>query len=210
MLATALCTPGALQHASSLMAASCRGAAFLPLSSTVGAVHHRGMTVSRTRPDPEVDQLSVLVDGGPGEGLVVLPRRIRDDLLARLHADSLDSRLAAGEPPESSRLLAVRAAQLTSPSARHRLARYWDDAVSRSRRAQLPHDPHAPVSRSQIDAAAQEIRLVAGILRAHRPVSAQGVALATALLTTPTSPVYRRTDDPCRLATALSRAAGRF
>jgi hypothetical protein len=168
------------------------------------------MTVSRTRPDPEVDQLSVLVDGGPGQGLVVLPRRLWDDLLARLHADSLDSRLAAGEPPESCRLLAVRAAQLTSPSARHRLARYWDDVVLRARRARLPHDPHMPVSRPQIDAAVQEIELVSGTLRARRPVSAQGVALVATLLTTPTSPVYRRSDDPCALAVALSRAVRRL
>jgi hypothetical protein len=169
------------------------------------------MTVSRTsRPDPEVDQVSVLVDGGPGQGLVVLPRRLRDDLLARLHADSLDSRLAAGEAPESCRLLAVRAAQLTSPSARHRIARYWDDVVSRARRAHLPHDPHVPVNRAQIEAAAPEIQLVAGLLRAHRPVSAQGVALAAALLTAPTSPVYRRDRDPRGLAAALSRAAQRM
>jgi hypothetical protein len=38
-------------------------------------------------------------------------------------------------------------------------------------------------------------------------VSAQGVALATALLTTPTGPVYRRTADDRELAAALSRAA---
>ena len=164
--------------------------------------------MSRTsRPEPEVDQCSVLVDGGPGLGLVVLPRRLRDDLLARLHADSLDARLAAGEAPESCRLLAVRAAQLTSPSARHRIARYWDDVISRARRTHLPHDPHVPVARTQIEAAAEEIELVTGVLRAHRPVSARGVALAAALLTTPTSPVYRRIDDASGLATALGRAA---
>jgi hypothetical protein len=182
---------------------------FLPLPIDVDAVHRRGMTELRTsRPASEADQISghsVLVK--TGSGLVVLPRRRRDGVSARLHADALDSRLAAGEPPENSRLLAVRAAQITSPAARRRLARSWDDVVARSRRAQLPGDPHMPVARSQVDAAFPEIQVVAGILRAHRPVSARGVALAIALLTTPTSPVYRRRSGTGELAAALTRAA---
>jgi hypothetical protein len=168
-------------------------------------VHDGRMTVMRTsRSAPEVDRISrrsVLVNAGPG--LVVLPRRRRDDLLARLRGDFLDSRLAAGEPPENDRLLAVRAAQITGPTARRRLARHWDDVVARS---QVPDGARLPVSRSQVAAAVGEIRLVAGILRARRPVSAQGVALATALLTTPTSPVYRRGADVGELAAALTRA----
>jgi hypothetical protein len=68
------------------------------------------MTELRTsRPAPEADQISghsVLVK--TGSGLAVLPRRRRDGVSARLHADALDSRLAAGEPPENGRLLAVR------------------------------------------------------------------------------------------------------
>jgi hypothetical protein len=161
----------------------------------------------------QVDQISrhsVLVDAGPGRGLVALSRRHRDGVLARLHKDSLDSRLAAGEPPESGRLLAVRAAQITSPSARHRLARCWDEVVARARRAQVPFDPQVPVSRSQVDAAIREIQLVAGILRARRPVSAHGVALTTTLLTAPNSPVYWRGDDTNELAAALTHAASRM
>lgn len=167
------------------------------------------MTELRTsRPAPDADQISghsVLVKAG--SGLVLLPRRRRDGVSARLHADALDSRLAAGEPPENGRLLAVRAAQITSPAARQRLARSWDDVIARLRRPPVPGDPRMPVSRSQVDAAFQEIQVVAGILRARRPVSARGVALATALLTTPTSPVYRRGSGTGDLAAALTRAA---
>ncbi len=55
-----------------------------------------------------------------------------------------------------------------------------------------PFDPHVPVVRSQIDAAADEIQRVADVLRSDRPLSARGVALAGALLTTAASPVYDR------------------
>ena len=167
------------------------------------------MTGSRTSwSTPEIDRISrhsVLVDAG--SGLVVLPWRRRDGLMARLRRDTLDARLAAGEPPEHERLLAVRAAQITGPAARQRLARSWDDVVARARRPAFPGDPHAPVARAQLDAAVGEIRLLTDVLRAGRPVSAQGVALSTALLTTPTSPVYRRGADPGDLAAALGRAA---
>src|ERR1044072_3019889 len=121
------------------------------------------MTELRTsRPAPEADPISghsVLVKAG--SGLVVLPRRRRAGLSARLPAAALDSRLAAGEPPENGRLLAVRAAQITSPAARRRLARSWDDVVARSRRAQLPRDPHMPAARSQVGAAVHGVQGVA-------------------------------------------------
>jgi hypothetical protein len=64
----------------------------------------------------------VLVATGP-RLVLVRPRR-SDALRARLHARSLDRRLAAGAAAESDRLLAVRAGQLVGRPSR-RLARQW-------------------------------------------------------------------------------------
>jgi hypothetical protein len=168
------------------------------------------MTVlHETRPTVHVDQpsdRSVLVDAGSGRGLVAVPRRRRDALLARLLGRSLDNRLAAGRAPESSRLLAVRAVQITNPSARQRLARDWDELAARSRQPRSLFDPRVPVARSRIEAAADEIQLVADTLRADRPVSARGVAIAVTLLTTAASPVYRLGASGADLAAAVGRA----
>lgn len=169
------------------------------------------MTQMRTLPPAaQVDEAgrSVLVDGGPGRGLVALPLRRRDALLARLHSADLDHRLAAGEPPEHDRLLAARAARLTSPRARYRLARDWDELVARVGRPQSV-GPHVPVARRRIAAAHAEIRLVTDALRAGRPTSARGVALAMTLLTSADSPVYRRSHRS-ELAEALVDAVTRM
>jgi hypothetical protein len=133
----------------------------------------------------------VLVKLDSGRSLVALKLRRTDALLARLHGPSLDTRLAAGEEPESSPLLAVRALHITGPRMRRQLARAWDELAARARRPQSPFDPRAPIARSQIDAAADEIQKVADVLRTDHPLSARGVALATALLTTPESPAFR-------------------
>ncbi len=89
---------------------------------------------------------------------------------------------------------------------RRRLAQAWDELATRARRPYAPFDPRAPIARSQIDAAADEIQKVADVLRTDRPLSAQGVALATALLTTSDSPAYRVGRGGDDLAAAVGRA----
>lgn len=153
-----------------------------------------------------VQKPSILIDLGGRGGLVALPRLRRDAALAYLLAPVLDRRLAAGSAPESSRLLAVRAVQLTSPRSRRRLARCWDELAARARGPRPPFDPRAPIARRQVDAAADAIHQVAEVLRASRPVSAQGVALAASLLTSPDSPVYRLGRGGDDLAGAIARA----
>ena len=167
----------------------------LPLPGAAVTSHDGVMTAAQ-----------VLVDLGSTRGLVAIAPRRSDAVLARLLGHRLDTRLAAGEAPESNRLLAVRALQITSPPMRRRLADSWDDLAARARRPQAPFDPRAPIAQSQVDAAADEIQRVADVLRADRPVSAQGVALATALLTTPESPVYRLGRGGAELAAAVARA----
>lgn len=149
--------------------------------------------------------MTVLVDAGP-RGLVALPRRRRDALLARLRSDTLDARLAAGEAPEADRLLAVRADQLTNPAARRRLACCWEDLAARARRPRGPSAPRLPIRRSRIVAADPAIRLLVETLRTRRPAAARGVAIATTLLTTPPSPVYQSSGDTDELVVLLDRA----
>jgi hypothetical protein len=149
---------------------------------------------------------SILVDLDTHGGLVAVPQRRRDAVLARLFGRSLDGRLAAGASPESTRLLAVRAMHITSPRMRLRLARCWDELAARSRRPHPLGDPRAPIVRWQVDAAADEIQQVADVLRADRPVSAQGVAIATVLLTSAESPVYRIGSGRDDVAAAIVRA----
>jgi hypothetical protein len=153
---------------------------------------------------------SVLVDFGGPNGFVAVPQRFRDAILARLFSRRLDARLASGEAPEKSRLLAVRAVQLTSPRTRRHVARCWDELAARARYPQPFFDARAPVARSQIDAAADEIGRIAELLRAPRPVSAQGVALAAGLLTMAGSPAYRPGRGGDELAAAIARALDRF
>jgi hypothetical protein len=149
---------------------------------------------------------NVLVNLGGRDGLVAVPRRRRYSVLARLLGRMLDDRLAAGQAPESSRLLAVRAVQITSPRMRDRLARCWDELAARARHPQPPFDPRAPLAYSQVDAAADQIQQIGDVLRAPRPVSAQGVAIAASLLTTPESPAYRLGRGGDDLAAAIARA----
>lgn len=113
----------------------------------------------------------------------------RDQLRARLHADSLDRRLAAGEQPEAELLLAVRAAQLTAPRARSRLADAWVRLLGVERPHPLALSGRVPVDTAAVARADQQILVLAERLHGGRPVAARGVALARRLLSEP-GPVY--------------------
>jgi hypothetical protein len=130
------------------------------------------MTIARpARPALDLDRATdclVLVNTGPPTGWALLPPRRRETWLVRLRHRSLDARLAAGEPAESTRLLAVRTRHLVSRASRRRIARRWD-AVAATARARLP--------RSHLDVA-EELQKVADLLRADQPVCVRGVALA--------------------------------
>ena len=119
--------------------------------------------------------------------------RATDRLLARLLGASLDRRLAAGQAPEASRLLAVRGQQIVELRHRRQLAGNWEHLLAMAADGP-PNRPRALLCRGRIVAAAAEIGELAAHLRAPLPVAATGVAAAQVLLTDATGPVYNRRD----------------
>jgi len=124
--------------------------------------------------------------------------RIGDGVLARVFGASLDAALAAGNPPESSRLLAARAAALVGLRGRQALAGNWEHLL------RVAHRGAVPVCADRIVAAEPAIRELIARLTAPLPVPARGVAMARGLLTEATSPVYHR---PSRVSLTAAVAA---
>ena len=135
------------------------------------------------------------LDGSP----VLWPRRFGDDILARVFGASLDTLLAVGCAPESSRLLTARARQLVSLHERRSLARSWEHLLRVARHAprtrtslSLAAAAAVPVRAERIVMAEPAIRDLIGRLAAPLPVPARGVAMARLLLSDATGPVYSR------------------
>ena len=118
--------------------------------------------------------------------------RLWDRWLTRAYAPSLDSRLAAGWPPATSRLLAARAQELTSPAGRGELVRGWGHVLRRARQPAVPRTPRAPLCRDRIAAAEGEVRTMLAVLACPLPISARGAAMASVLLVDGTGPLYNR------------------
>jgi hypothetical protein len=153
-----------------------------------------------TSPGPAARHTLVL-----GDPLVLRPCRLADRLLARAFGASLDQQLAAGCSPEASRLLAARAQRIISLRHRTSLARSWDHVLRVARRRPGVRTPAVPLNVRAILAAEPAIRELRERLAAPLPVTAQGVAAATVLLTDATSPIYGR-PSPDALATLLDAA----
>jgi hypothetical protein len=126
----------------------------------------------------------------PDAGFTERPVRVWDVLVARLGGSWLDRRLAAGEPPEASRALAVRAQCLVRPMARrelagtlHRLIALADAGPSLIR--------SVPLHRPQVRAAARELAALADRVERGGPVSAYGLAQLRSLLADGGGPLYR-------------------
>jgi hypothetical protein len=108
---------------------------------------------------------------------------------ARGRSGELDRRLAAGADPIESDDLALRVAQLGSPTARARLARALRAAV------RLGDEYHASLGKMRLRRA--EIRRNRGLLLALAermddgdPVGVRGLAMASQLLDDPRSPLF--------------------
>jgi hypothetical protein len=127
-----------------------------------------------------------------GDPFVMDPLRLTDRVLARTRGASLDHQLAAGCPPESTRLLAVRAQDIVALPRRVSLADNWAHLLRAARRAPSRRTPAVPLRAAAILAAEPAIHELRERLTAPLPVGAQGVATASVLLTDPTSPVYSR------------------
>jgi hypothetical protein len=140
---------------------------------------------------------------GLGDPLGLVPSGPADRLRARVRGASLDAMLAAGVPPESSRLLATRARDIVSLPHRQALARDWEHLL------RIAHGP-TPGQARRVRAApivreGPAIRELAQHLGTPLPVGARGVAMATVLLTDATGPVYNRQSRET-LAAALEAA----
>lgn len=149
----------------------------------------------------------VLTDSRGAGLLAARSCRIADRLLARAFGFRLDCRLAAGDSPDSSRLLAARAQDLVSAATREALAESWDHLLRKARRTPPPGDGVMTACRDRVVAAEPEVRELIAHLRTALPVTARGVAAASMLLKDGAGPVYYRrapTDlrDALRLATA--------
>lgn len=138
---------------------------------------------------------SLDVDDSP----VLWSRRFGDGILARVCGASLDTLLAMGCAPESSRLLTARARQLVSLPERRAVARSWEHLLRVAHRAperrasgSLAAAAAVPVRAERIVAAEPAIRDLISRLTAPLPVPARGVAMARLLLSDATGPVYSR------------------
>jgi len=125
-----------------------------------------------------------------GDPLVVRPSRLTDRLLARMLGASLDLQLAAGRTPESSPLLAARAQYIVAIRTRRELARNWENLLRAAQRGPGTYHPALPICSDRIIAAEPAVRELVRCMTAPLPVTARGVAMATALLTDALSPVY--------------------
>ncbi len=137
--------------------------------------------------------------------LVPRPSRYTERMMARALGASLDRQLAAGHLPEASPLLAARAQDIVSLRRRKALARNWDHLLRASRRTPGQRSPVVPVQTSRLAAAEPAVRELIHCLMSPLPVKAQGVAMASVLLTDATGPVYSR-HSRVRLDTALTTA----
>ena len=118
-------------------------------------------------------------------------------VLARCAAARLDRELAAGASPESSIVLAARAAQLTSMKVRCELATSLRRILVAAGEPVhvtviTARPPRLPLARTRIRQSAGQLATMADCLAAPGPVPAQSVALVGRLLTDGTGPLYRR------------------
>jgi hypothetical protein len=138
---------------------------------------------------------SVLLIGAPRHRHRLAYRTCRswDRFLARVLAASLDARLAAGQAPESTVLLATRAQALVSPHHRRALAHDWEHLLEVVQVARLRSSPsirRLPLCRERILAAEPALRDLVTALVRPAPVPATAVAAARLLLSDGAGPLY--------------------
>jgi len=144
---------------------------------------------------------TVIVDESTGRRWALARPRAWELLLVRWRARTLDTQLAAGLRVEGSRLRALRADLLVAPATRADLADCWQNLLDRAVQARTVTGPRVPLQRSRVRAADADIRRMIGALRASAPVPARGVAIASALLTDGTGPLYHaHSTQPLRAA----------
>ena len=111
-------------------------------------------------------------------------------LRVRLRRDGLDRRIAAGEDPYGDADLGRRAAQLTEPDTRRRIAATIDRLIDDAAGPPAPFSSKVPLARTAIVVCAPRLCEIAGRLDGDQEVSARGVAQAAMLVREGDSPLY--------------------
>lgn len=137
--------------------------------------------------------MSVLVEDRDA-GLVAHPVRWWESLAAHVFSHSLDTALAAGQHPESSPALAVRAQWLTTRQVRDDLAASLEGLAAEAVGERERRERMVPVQWRAIAAHRDAVDALVAALRAPGPVAARGMALTHLLLTDGGGPLY----DPRR------------
>jgi hypothetical protein len=127
--------------------------------------------------------------------------------LARMKAASLDRRLAAGQAPESDRLLAARADLIVGRRSRQRLADNWEHLLTAARMPITPWGPRFAVRATTVLLAEQPLRELVAMIREPVRVNPRGVALARLLLSDGAGPLYNNPRRSADLIPALRAAA---
>jgi hypothetical protein len=146
----------------------------------------------------------VLLDPAGKDGATVLVRRVRmaDRVAARLHANALDRRLAAGASPDSSVRLMLHAQRLLRRRDHRRMARCIRLIVRTAEHPPLVRAGPVLV-REQVLEAAAELERLAERLDAG-PVEVRGIAITRLLLTEGTGLYHPR--GQASVASAVKRA----
>ena len=154
--------------------------------------NHR-LAAPASRPAPASTPARLIVHDSRGSGRLV-DRSFGglDRTLARARALRLDRDLAAGRPPEASRMLAARAQDLVALRTRQILAGDWEHLLRVARRPARTRIPLAAVCRDRVTAAEPDILEMVTRLRAPLPVAARGVATASTLLGDGAGPLYNK------------------
>jgi hypothetical protein len=130
--------------------------------------------------------------------------RTAPSIRARLWRERLDRAQAAGAAPWSSELLLTRAAELTSPSTRSRLAGSIDALVGLAEHGAQPI-AEIRIAHREVLARRDAFRALARRLRDPAPVGVAGLASLAELLWRDSSPVYDRHIGPGAVEEALRR-----
>jgi hypothetical protein len=131
----------------------------------------------------------------PGVGDEGLLRRSSiTRLRSSLRRASLDRALAVGADPSESPLLACRAAQLTSPRYRRKLAAWVAARVAAAGEGPRGRSAAVAPDREEVVAGAEQLQGIQELLRSSRPVYARGAAMLRALLGDGCGNLYA----PCR------------
>lgn len=117
---------------------------------------------------------------------------LRERIETRVFGDRLDRALAAGVPPETDPLLALRAAQIASPKSRRELAALVRRLLTTATTSEeSPFRARSMAILPRVKKARREFEALADHLEAPVPLPARGMAAVKLLLRDGAGPLYR-------------------